>query len=62
MLDLGAGQTRKLSLTEPELRDSMPDVRKLVQDELEAGTCTDHFYSGRADRLRRAGALEVFAR
>ena len=32
MLDFGGGQTRKLSLTEPELRKSMSDVRKLVLD------------------------------
>jgi hypothetical protein len=38
MLDLGGGQTRKLSLTEPELNETMSDVRKLVLDELVAGT------------------------
>lgn len=38
MLDLGGGQTRTLSLTEPELNETMSDVRKLVLDELVAGT------------------------
>jgi hypothetical protein len=38
ILDLGGGQTRKLSLTEPELNETMSDVRKLVLDELVAGT------------------------
>jgi hypothetical protein len=38
MLDLGGGQTRKLSLTEPELNETMSDVRKPMLDELVAGT------------------------
>ena len=38
MLDLGGGQTRTLSLTDPELNETMSDVRKLVLDELVAGT------------------------
>ena len=38
MLDLGGGQTRKLSVTEPELSETMSDVRKLVLGELVAGT------------------------
>jgi hypothetical protein len=42
MLDLGGGQIRKLSLTEPELNEMMSDVRKLVLDELLAGTA-EHF-------------------
>jgi hypothetical protein len=43
MLDLRGGQTRKLSLTEPEFSESMSDVCKLVQDELKAGTRAEHF-------------------
>jgi hypothetical protein len=37
MLDLGGGQTRQLSLTEPELNETMSDLCKLVLDELVAG-------------------------